>query len=334
VRDFILDGAFMWLSEYHMDGFRWDSVANIRALDDADVVPMGRELLVAASDMTHAAKPGALAVAEDLKGLADITQTTSASGFGFDAQWDGFGYTVDDNLALATDTDKSMTAIRDGLAFRYNDDPFQRVIYTENHDIVGNGGKRIPDRVDSADPTSVKARKGSMMGAALVLTSPGVPMLFEGQELLTTGAFTDTGPAIDWTRAQTYAPVLKYYRDLVALRRNLAGKSGGLLGANVNVFHVNDSAKVLGYHRWNAGGPGDDVVVILNFQNKAYASYDLGLPRGGTWHVLLNGDSKDYSSDFGGTVVGDIQAAAVARDSLGFSGAVPLAPYGVLILAQ
>jgi 1,4-alpha-glucan branching enzyme len=173
-----------------------------------------------------------------------------------------------------------------------------------------------------------------MLGAALVFTAPGVPMLFQGQELLTTGAFTDTGPAIDWTRAHTYAPVLSFYRDLVSLRRNLGGKSAGLTGPHVNVFHVNDSAKVVGYHRWKAGGPGDDVVVLMNFSSKAFDTYEFGLPRAGRWRVLLNGDSKDYSADFGGTAAPDVQAAAVTRDALAFSGAASLAPYSMLILAQ
>jgi hypothetical protein len=33
----------------------------------------------------------------------------------------------------------------------------------------------------------------------------------------------------------------------------------------VNVLHVNPDAKVIAFHRWADGGPGDDVVLVANF---------------------------------------------------------------------
>ena len=44
-------------------------------------------------------------------------------------------------------------AIRDALNWSYNGDPFARVLYTESHDTVGNGGTRLPDAIDSAIDT-------------------------------------------------------------------------------------------------------------------------------------------------------------------------------------
>jgi hypothetical protein len=52
------------------------------------------------------------------------------------------------------------------------------------------------------------------------------------------------------------------YRDLIALRRNLSGKTRGLTGQNLNVFHADNGNKTLAYHRWENGGSGDDVVVV------------------------------------------------------------------------
>jgi hypothetical protein len=42
------------------------------------------------------------------------------------------------------------------------------------------------------------------------------------------------------------------YRDLIALRLNLAGTTGGLTSENVNVFHVDEQNKILAQHlnRW------------------------------------------------------------------------------------
>jgi len=43
---------------------------------------------------------------------------------------------------------------------------------------------------------------------------------------------------------------------------------------------------------------GDDVVVLLNFANRGYESYRIGLPRAGTWRVRFNSDWSGYSPDF------------------------------------
>ena len=47
------------------------------------------------------------------------------------------------------------------------------------------------------------------------------------------------------------------------------------------------------------GGPGDDVIVLLNFANRAYESYTFGFPRAGIWQVRFNSDWSGYSADFG-----------------------------------
>ena len=39
--------------------------------------------------------------------------------------------------------------------------------------------------------------------------------------------------------------------------------------------------QVIAYHRFGPGGPGDDVVVLVNFGSRAYTSYKIGLPRAG-----------------------------------------------------
>src|SRR5262249_1068226 len=120
------------------------------------------------------------------------------------------------------------------------------------------------------------------------------------------------------------------YADLIRLRRTLPG----LRGDSVNVFHVNDSDKVIAYHRWKNGGPGDDVVVIANFSARAFPSYDIGFPRGGTWHVAFNGDWSGYAADFKDTPANDATGWNGGKDGLGYPGTVGVGPYSVTILVQ
>ncbi len=333
VADFLIDGLYTWLAEYRMDGFRWDSTNNIRAIDGNGTVPGGRELMTHANDVLHGLFPRALFIAEDYKGYAPITETIAAGGIGFDAQWDGFFGTLNPTVAKPTDDARDVGAVRNVIAYRYNAAGSNRVIYTEDHDIAGNGGTRLPKTIDAADPTSWRARKGSMLGAAVAFTSPGIPMLLQGQEILQAESWTDKlTPAVKWADAVTNAPVLAYYTDLLRLRRNLDGVSKGLLGDNVNVFHVNATAKVLAWQRW--GTPGDDAVVIANFSGTAFTSYIVGLPATGAWHVRFNGDNKKYSADFADTASNDVMATPLARDSMPATGAVALAPYTLVVLSR
>lgn len=332
VRDYLLDGISLWLRDYRVDGFRWDSVSNVRAVDGMGTVPGGRDLLVRGNAITRALRPNALCIAEDLKGWDAITRPARDGGFDFDAQWDGFVYVATEVLAPANDDGRDMNRVRELVTGRYNGDPFQRIIGTENHDTVGNGGARLPQRVDPRDPGSWAARKRSMLGAALMFTVPGVPMLFMGQEHLEAGTFAPTPAPIDWSREAAHARVRDYYRALIRLRRNLDGASPGLLGAGEQVIHLHAANKVIAFRRWDRGG--DDVVVIANLRNRRYARYDFGLPAGGDWRVLLDSDAPRWSTDFTGPAQTTVTAAPRPYDNQQHTGSVALGPWSVVVLAR
>ena len=332
VADALVESVAQWLREYRVDGFRWDSVSNIRGVDGVGAVPGGRELLLRANALTRALRPGALVIAEDLKGLDAITRPAGAGGFGFDTQWDGFVYDVERIVAGASDDARDMGALQGILVGRYNGDPFQRVIGTENHDTVGNGGARVPQRVDAGDAGSYAARKRSMLAAALMLTAPGVPMLFMGQEHLAAGTFAPTPAPLDWSHAEAHARVRAFYRTLVRLRRNRDGASAGLLGAHIAVTHLSASNKVIAYRRWDRGG--DDVVVIANLRDRRYARYDVGLPAGGAWRVRVDSDDPRWSTDFRGPAVASVTAAARPYDGQPFTGSLTLGPWSVVVLSR
>lgn len=332
VADFIVDNLLFWRREYRIDGFRWDSVSNIRAIDGSGSVP-GGVALIRRGNAAAQTLPGALLIAEDLKGYGGITERSESGGLGLDTQWDGgFHWALTSVVSGADDRARNINGLRDALSGRYNGDPFQRLIYSESHDTVGNSGTRLPSQIDPGDPGSWAARKRSILAAAVLLTAPGVPMLFAGQEFLSVGRFADPPAPLDWARVSGQAPIVEFYRDLIALRRNRAGRTAGLTGSDIAVYHVNDAAKVLAYRR-SAGGDSD-VVVIANFGSQSYTRYDIGLPASGTWKVRLNSDDKRYSTDFGGAPSSDVVAQSPARDGLPYMGGVALGPYSVVILSR
>jgi 1,4-alpha-glucan branching enzyme len=333
VRDYVADNARMWLDDYHADGLRWDSTVNIRRAGGQDLAD-GWALLRRINDLVDATAPAKLMVAEDLQGDPALTRPTAEGGAGFDAQWDpAFSGAVRAALAAVDDGDRDLRAVAAALAHLGP----RRVIYTENHDEVapqnGPGHVRLPALISPATPDDRYARKRATLGAALLLTAPGIPLLFMGQEILESLPFPfRPAPAIDWTEEGARAGITALFRDLTRLRRGGAGATTGLAGEQVDVYHLDDAAKVIAYRRW--GAPGDDVVVVANFSVKPYPRYLVGLPSPGVWHVRFNGDAAAYAPDFGDLPSSDVTAAPPARDGMPVTGAVALGAYAAVILAR
>jgi len=335
VRTYLKENTMMWLDEFRLDGLRFDGTKFMRLRDYAGPeIPDGWSILQWCNQSADAQFPGKLMVAEDLGDNAWITKTTGAGGAGFDSQWDGsFAFPVRSALEAANDSSRDMYAVRDAINKNFNGSMQQRIIYTENHDEVANGRTRVPETIWPGNAGSWFSRKRSTLGAALVMTAPGIPMIFQGQEFLEDGYFA-AEDRLDWTKATTYGKITDLYRSLIRLRRNLDGTSRGLSGAFTNVFHVNNNAKVLGFHRWQNGGAGDDVVVLTNFSNVAYPNYRVGLPRGGLWRVRFNSDSTAYSADYGNYATTDVTADNSGYDGLPFSGNFRFGPYTSVIFSQ
>src|SRR6185369_17721356 len=93
------------------------------------------------------------------------------------------------------------------------------------------------------------SRKRSTLGAALVFTAPGIPMIFQGQEFLEDEYFRDSVP-LDWEKLDEFPGIRLLYRDLIRLRRNWFNNTRGLRGQFINVHHINNNNKVLAFHRW------------------------------------------------------------------------------------
>ena len=136
-------------------------------------------------------------------------------------------------------------AIVAGIVGKGRGEPLHRVIYTESHDEVANGLVRVPEAISPGDADSWFAKKRAMLGSALVLTSPGIPMLFQGQELLEDGSFDDTVP-LDWDKTVSNRGVVDLHRDLIRLRRDSDGVTRGLRGSNVAILRADQRGQGAG----------------------------------------------------------------------------------------
>jgi len=107
-----------------------------------------------------------------------------------------------------------------------------------------------------------------------------------------------------------------------------------LMGQNLNIYHVDNTNKLIAFHRWDQGGTGDDVIVVLNFENQTLNNYNIGLPRAGVWKVRFNSDWNGYDSGYGNQFIPDMTAVSGTKDGLPYNGNITIAPYTAVILSQ
>ncbi len=347
VKNYILGQIAMWFDEYHADGLRWDSISNIYNTWGGGVgkdphtgkpgvfLPDGIDLL----QIANTTWPHTFKIAEDLsfssKQSLDALPVADG-GLGFDAQWNAtLSYFVRTDFPTAhiklADVVSGMTSVFAGNSYQQN------VAYIESHNELTTKNSRLYQLVDPQNPTSRIARKKAALAAGLLFTSPGVPMIYQGDEFLDP-SWLDNKTQLDWTNATTWSGIVDLYRDLVSRRTNVAGTSPGLSDADLNIYQQDKTNDVLVYDRYNKSLPeADDVIIVANLSGTVFngAGYEIGLPYSGTWQVLFNSDSRAYSSDFGNVgPSGTVMAVNTPFAGQPYSATIPLGDYSVLLLSQ
>ncbi len=286
VRRYILDNVRMWLDEYRLDGLRVDGTFHTRSASKEETspycpLPEGWSLLKDMTAMVREEFPDKYIIAEDMREDPVMVRPVADGGAGFHAQWsDRITHAARMPAHTAAEETAMMRTFREILEARYTDDAMQRVIFSESHDNAGKDG-RIPDAVNPADSESDESIRRSLLAAAVMFTATGVPQIFQGQEVLDTRYFDIWNPPpLDLSRIETFPGVFQFFCDIIALRRNTTGVTAGLTGRHINVFHQDDDAAVLAWHRAKSGGVGDDVLVIANFSNRLHATHEIAPPIG------------------------------------------------------
>jgi 1,4-alpha-glucan branching enzyme len=339
VRQYIRDNAIMWLEEYRVDGLRMDMIPYIRNVhadeDPGSTLEDGLSLLRWINSEISEKFPWKLTIAEDLHGLDMITNPVGQEGgLGFGAQWDAdFVHPVRKALIAQDDSDRNMNAIEMSLMSQYSGNPYKRVIYTESHDEVANGKARVAEEIADGDVNNWYSKKRASLGIAMVLTAPGIPMIFQGHELLEDKWFSDSDP-IEWIRLKEFNGFVNLHRDLIKLRLNYNNNTEGLSGMSTQIIRVDNDKKLLAFQRWSQGGKGDVTIVILNFNANGYTDYRIGLPESGLWKIRFNSDWVGYDQEFGDFESFDTEATEGECDGLPFNASVAIAPYSAIILSQ
>jgi 1,4-alpha-glucan branching enzyme len=306
VARFLIANARYYLEEFHVDGFRYDEISTLISTGQGS----GWEFCRALTSNLRGLRNRILQNAEFWPGrFADIPASSlpvlapaSAGGMGFDVvQHDYLRSVLRGAVGAASagaSASISMGSVAAALYPPTFDHAWRAVTCIENHDLVLTGrDPRIPALADSSNSRSWYARSRSRVATAILLTAPGIPQLFMGQEFLEERpwAVDPNGPdllswsGLDAEPDSSMRDHLRFTRDLIHLRRDLPA----LRGDNVHAFYCSDADRVLAYHRWREGS-GDDVIVVISFAETTYGRYEIGFPFAGHWLERLNSDAYDH----------------------------------------
>jgi len=317
VRRFVVDNALMWIRDYHIDGLRLDAV---HAIVDQSPLHILEQLAAEVDALSAALHRSVLLIAETDANDPRLVRNRDAGGYGLDAAWaddwhhalhvaltgERTGYYEDFGAPELLGKALRQAWVYDGVWSPHRQKtrgrnpigvpPERFVVAAQNHDQVGNraAGERLAAMVDEG---RLKA------AAALLLTTPFTPLLFQGEEWAASTPFqyftdhADPGlgkavaegrrrefAAFGWNPAQVPDPqdpgtfersrldwdevnepyhrgMLKWYRDLIALRRRLPAVAQGVRVQveGDRIAFERESAGV----RVNLGPPGRTVVEIV-----------------------------------------------------------------------
>ncbi|RYZ66737.1 MAG: malto-oligosyltrehalose trehalohydrolase, partial [Proteobacteria bacterium] len=196
VRAFVVNNALMWLRDYHFDGLRLDAC---HELYDHGAVHILEELAVEVCHLSARTGRDYVVTAESDLNAPRMVLPRDRGGYGLDAHWaDDFhhalhafftgerdGIHMDFGSLAYVAKALRQGYVYDGQPSAYRKKkhgrppsgvaPSQLVVFAQNHDQTGNRavGERLGHLLE---------RNVSKAIAALVLLSPFVPMLFQGEE--------------------------------------------------------------------------------------------------------------------------------------------------------
>ncbi len=243
VRKYILDSLCYWVTEFHIDGVRFDlmgiydldTMNQIRAKMDAispEILLYGEGWAADSSPFDETQRAIKTNVSRlDRIAVFNDDFRDGIKGNNFNPRSTGFvsGQTVQEEtikfgITAACFHPQIVYGYVDRSKSPWAKEPWQCVNYASCHDNFTLYDKLV---MSSAVASDEEINRMVMMAGALVITSQGIPFLHAGVEMARTKLgdhnsykSPDKINQIDWNRKHTFAEVYKYYRDLIQLRKN------------------------------------------------------------------------------------------------------------------
>ena len=353
MRRFMLESVKYWISEYHIDGFRFDlmGVHDIETMnlirDEVNKIdptifiygegwsagqcayPLEKLAVKAHVNQLHGIAAFSDEIRDALRGpFSDDTKGAFLAGIPGEEESIKFGI-----AGAIAHPQVDMTKVNYSKE-PWANEPTQMISYVSCHDDMC-----LVDRLKTELPGIAidEIIRLDLLAQTAVFTSQGVPFMLSGEEMLrdkkgvhNSFESPDSVNHLDWQNLQRYPQVFDYYKNLIALRKNhpafRLGKAD-LVRKHLIFFGVPSSAEegsgvvanntpcLVGFMlKDHAGGDAwKDIIVILNVNREPQT---VTIPEGKYTVVCCDGkiDESGLGEVHGNKVVVDPQSALIIHN--------------------
>ena len=322
MRRFIRDSVTYWVSEYHIDGFRFDlmglmDVDTMNTVRDAvSALPGGKRVLMygeawdmqtACDSSVRLANQSNVSLLKNGIGAFNDSGRDGIKGNNFNAVEGGF-----------VQEGSSKSGVRDcieGQTSGWAKIPNQCVNYVSCHDNL-----TLYDKLTASVYNDKKYNRRredlvamNKLAASIVFTSRGMPFLLAGEEMGRTKLGDENSyrssveiNQIDWNNLHQYTSLTEYYQGLITLRKKLDILRDPT-GNNTSMSYIeSDSKGVIAYQLSSAD---QSTTAVMVFNGDKTASGSVTLPKGEWVKVADDKTAGIYSL---GEYSGDITVPATS----------------------
>ncbi|WP_078555547.1 type I pullulanase [Bacillus alkalicellulosilyticus] len=302
VRKFIVDCVVYWVTEYDIDGFRFDLMGNL----DIETMKAVTErisninkncfILGEGWDLSTPLQRQDKAIIDNAQQLPEVgffndRFRDALKGSSFNVEEKGF---VNGNKETEHLIKQGLLGFVDGDISLFNS-PVQSINYIECHD-----NYTLWDKLMNSNPDEEEGIKQRMhrLGTAIILTSQGIPFLHAGQEFYRTKegvensyCSPDSINQIDWDRKELHLSYVNYVKGLIKLRKDHPGfrlPSAHLIQKHCSFFET--PPHVIGYKIGDLQGI-DDWENIIAIYNGSWSNVEISLPKGGVWNIVVDDET-------------------------------------------
>lgn len=342
VKNFLIGSALMWIEHYHIDGLRVDAVASMLYLDygkkdgqwiankygenkNLEAIEFFRHINTLITGRNH----GTVMIAEESTAWPMVTGPADKGGLNFTYKWNmGWMHDFLDYMSLdpyfRKNNHHKMT-----FAMSYNSS--EKYILVLSHDEVVHLKKSMWEKMPGDEEDKFRNLKSAY---SFMMGHPGKKLLFMGQDFGQLREWSEERE-LDWYLMEEprHRQMNEYFRELLHIYRKYPAMYEQDSDWNGFEWINADDAdrSIYSFVRKSKNGK-NSLLFVCNMTPVARDDYRVGVPKKGTYHLLLNSNEER----FGGTEADKSRPASYKAvksecDGKAYSISYPLPPFGVAV---